>query len=342
MSNLLGFIGRRSLASIGVLIGVSIVIFVIARVIPGDPARIALGPMASPSQVEALRKQLYLDQPLPLQYVEFAKRLVRGDLGVSLYTNRPVVTELAQSFPATVELVLVAALLMVVLGIPLGIVAAYFRDRWPDALARVVSLLGVTTPSFVWAIFLMLLFSYTLGWLPTLGRLSDSVAPPPPVTRMYTVDALLAGDLAVFWDAFEHLLLPAAALALSGLGQAARLTRANVVETLGKPYVEMSRAFGVKERIVAMKYALRPAMIPTLTVLGLDFAAMLGNAFLVEIVFNWPGMARYGVQTILHKDLNGIVGITLVIAAAFLTVNLLVDLLVGWVNPRIRFREGAR
>lgn len=342
MSNLLGFIGRRLLASIGVLIGVSVVIFVIARVIPGDPARIALGPMATAAQVEELRKQLYLDQPLPLQYVEFIKRLVKGDLGVSLYTNRPVVTELAQSFPATMELVLIAGLLMVVLGIPLGIIAAYYRDKWPDATARVLSLFGVTTPSFVWAIFLMLLFSYALGWLPTLGRLSDSLSPPARVTGMYTVDALLARQWVVFWDAFQHVLLPAVAIALSGIGQAARLTRANMLETYGKPYVELVRAFGIKERTVSLKYALRPAMIPTLTILGLDFAAMLGNAFLVEIVFNWPGMARYGVQTILHKDLNGIIGTTLVIAAVFLVVNLLVDLLVGWVNPRIRFRQGAR
>lgn len=341
MSNLLSFIGRRLLASIGVLIGVSILIFVIARVIPGDPARIALGPMASESQVQALREQLYLDQPLPLQYVEFVKRLFQGDLGISLYTNRPVVTELAQAFPATLELVLVAGLLMVVLGIPLGILAAYYRNRWPDAATRVISLFGVTTPSFVWAIFLMLLFSYALGWLPTLGRISFSTTPPPAITGMFTVDALLTGRWATFWDAFLHLLLPASALALAGLGQAARLTRANMVETYGKPYVEMARAFGVRERVLAMKYALRPAMIPTLTVLGLDFAAMLGNAFLVEIVFGWPGIARYAVQTMLHKDLNGIVGVTLVIAAVFLVVNLAVDLLVGWINPRIRFRQGT-
>lgn len=342
MTNLLSFIGRRLLASLGVLVGVSIVIFVIARVIPGDPARIALGPMASAAQVEALRRQLYLDRPLPLQYYEFVKRSLRGDLGVSLYTNRPVVTEIAQSFPATFELMLYAGLMMVVLGVPVGVISAYYRNRWPDAAARVVSLLGVTTPTFVWAIFLMLLFSYALGWLPTLGRLSFGVAPPPAVTGLYTVDALLAGRGDAFWDALRHLLLPSFALALSGLGQAARLTRANMLETLGKPYVEMARAFGVRERTVAMKYAFRPAMIPTLTVLGLDFAAMLGSAFLVENVFGWPGIARYAVQTMLHKDLNGIVGVTLVIAAVFLVVNLVVDLLVGWINPRIRFSQGAR
>src|SRR5690606_4982479 len=179
MTNLLSFIGRRLLASLGVLVGVSIVIFVIARVIPGDPARIALGPMASAAQVEALRRQLYLDRPLPLQYYEFVKRSLRGDLGVSLYTNRPVVTEIAQSFPATFELMLYAGLMMVVLGVPVGVISAYYRNRWPDAAARVVSLLGVTTPTFVWAIFLMLLFSYALGWLPTLGRPSFGVAPPP-------------------------------------------------------------------------------------------------------------------------------------------------------------------
>ncbi|MER3484520.1 MAG: peptide ABC transporter [Meiothermus sp.] len=342
MTNFVSYLVRRLLASIGVLVGVSILIFVIARVIPGDPARIALGPMASKEQVENLRKELYLDRPLPLQYVEFVKRLAQGDLGQSLYTRRAVTTDLAEFFPATLELVLVGGLVMVVLGVPLGILAAYYRNRWPDNTARVLSLLGVVTPSFVWAIFLILLLAYWVAILPVAGRLGDAFVPPPRVTGLVTIDALLAGQWATFWDALKHMILPAVALAMAGLGQAARLTRANLIDIYGKPYVEMARAYGVRESSIAFKYALRPAMIPTLTILGLDFAAMLGGAFLVEAVFNWPGMARYAVQAIIRKDLNAIVGTTLVIAAFFLLINILVDLIVGYINPRIRFRQGGQ
>lgn len=339
MWSFLAYLGRRLIASIGVLFGVSILIFVIARVIPGDPARIALGPMASQEQVRNLRKDLYLDRPLPLQYLEFVVRLAHGDLGISLYSQRAVTTDLAEFFPATLELVLVGGLLMVLLGLPLGILAAFYRNRWPDSAARVFALLGVVTPSFVWAIFLILLLSFWLPILPVAGRLGDAFVSPPRVTGMITLDALLSHQWATLWDALRHIILPALALALAGLGQAARLTRANMLDTYNKPYIEMARAYGVSESAIAFKYALRPAMIPTLTILGLDFAAMLGSAFLVESVFNWPGMARYAVQAIIRKDLNAIVGTTLVIAAFFLLTNILVDLLVGYINPRIRYRQ---
>jgi peptide/nickel transport system permease protein len=342
MSSFLTYLGRRLFASIGVLIGVSILIFVIARVIPGDPARIALGPMASQESVANLRAELYLDRPLPLQYLEFVRRLSQGDLGMSLYTRRPVTTDLAEFFPATLELVIAGGLLMVLLGLPLGVLAARYRNRWPDNVARVVAILGVVTPNFVWAIFLVLLFAYWVAVLPVAGQQGDTFLLPPRATGFLMLDSMLAGQWATFWDALRHLVLPAAALAFAGVGQTARLTRANMLDSYGKPYIEMARAFGLSEMQIATKYALRPAMIPTLTILGLDFAAMLGGAFLIEAVFNWPGMAKYAVQAILHKDLNAIVGTTLVVAVFFLVVNIIVDLIVGYVNPRIRFREEAR
>jgi peptide/nickel transport system permease protein len=342
MGSFLVYLGRRLLASIGVLVGVSILIFVIARVIPGDPARIALGPMASQESVANLRAELYLDRPLPLQYLEFVRRLSQGDLGMSLYTRRAVTTDLAEFFPATLELVIAGGLLMVLLGLPLGVLAARYRNRWPDNVARVVAILGVVTPNFVWAIFLVLLFAYWVAVLPVAGQQGDTFLLPPRATGFLMLDSMLAGQWATFWDALRHLVLPAAALAFAGVGQTARLTRANMLDSYGKPYIEMARAFGLSEMQIATKYALRPAMIPTLTILGLDFAAMLGGAFLIEAVFNWPGMAKYAVQAILHKDLNAIVGTTLVVAVFFLVVNIIVDLIVGYVNPRIRFREEAR
>lgn len=330
------YLAYRLLGAVVVLFGVSVLIFGIARVIPGDPARIALGPAATQEQVERLRERLHLDQPLPIQYWRFLSGVARGDLGMSLYTNRPVALDLRAFFPATLELVLYAGLLMVVLGVPLGLVAARYQDMWPDNVARVIALLGVVTPSFVWAIFLVLIFAYFMDLLPVMGRTGESA--PERITGMHTVDNLLAGDINGFYDSFRHLILPALALSLSGLGQAARLTRANVGEVYHSNFIEMARAYGLPELQVGLKYALKPGMIPTLTVLGLDFAAMLGNAFLVEIVFNWPGMARYGVQAILHKDLNAIVGTVLVISTFFLVVNIIVDLIVGYINPKIRLK----
>ncbi len=330
------YLFRRFLASIIVLFGVSIVIFLMARLIPGDTARIAAGPRATAEMVENIRARLHLDESLPMQYYYFLKGLSEGDLGMSIYTNRAVVRDIAEFFPATFELVLVSGLVMVLVGVPLGILSARYRDGLTDNVARVVALLGVVTPTFVWAIFLMLLFSFALDLLPTIGRLSDGVTPPPRITGLYTVDALVAGQLAVFWDAAIHLILPAVALALTGMGQAARLTRTNMIESFQRPYSEFARAYNFSEREMAFKYALKPAMIPTLTILGLDFAVMLGNAFLVETVFGIGGMARYGIDAIMHKDLNGIIGTVLVIATFFLIVNVVIDLVVAFLNPRVR------
>lgn len=336
-----GFLARRVFAGLIVMVGLSILIFAIARVIPGDPARIALGPMASAKQIELMRVRLHLDQPIPVQYWEFVKGVSRGDLGMSIVTKRSVSIDLAKFLPASLELVFAAGLIMLVIGIPLGILAARYRDTAIDNSSRVFALLGVVSPSFVWAIFLMLVFSYWLGFLPVAGRLLDPLVRPPLVTGMYTVDALLSGQFAAAWDALRHLILPAIALALAGMGQAARLTRANMVESYDRQYIEMARAFSFSETSIALKYALRPALIPTLTILGLDFAALLGNAFLVEKVFNWPGLGRYGVRAMLQKDLNAIVGTVLVIGALFLIVNIVVDLVTAYMNPRIRL-QGRR
>lgn len=338
MHAVLNLLAKRLAMALIVLIGVSILIFVIARVIPGDPARIALGPNATPEQVADLRADLHLDEPILVQYGYFVADVLRGDLGLSLYTNRPVTTDIAQFLPATLELVLVAGLMMVVFGLPLGIWSARYRGRWADNLIRLIALLGVSAPSFVWAVILMLLFAFYLPLFPIAGRISTEFA-IDPVTGFLLVDTLVAGNLRAFADAAWHIALPAFALALSGIGQAARLTRANMVETYDRPYIEMARAYGFSERRIANRYAFKPSLIPSLTIIGLDFAAMLGNAFLVEAIFAWPGLSRYGVQVILRKDLNAIVGTVLVISATFLIVNIIVDLLIAFINPRIRHSQ---
>ncbi|MDO5605412.1 MAG: ABC transporter permease [Paracoccus sp. (in: a-proteobacteria)] len=331
---------HRLAVSALVLVGVSMLIFFIARVVPGDPARIALGPNASQEMVEALREQRHLNDPIIVQYGWFLRDLAQGDLGTSLYTRRPVTQDIATYLPATLELVLVAGALMILIGLPLGRVAARYRGRMPDHAARLIAVLAVCTPAFVWGVILQLLLAYKWPVFPLAGRLSAGVAPPPGMTGFYTVDALLAGQFTTFLNAAHHLILPATALALAGIGQTARLTRSSMAEVYRRPYIDMARAYGFAEGRIARRYAFRPALIPTLTILGLDFAALLANAFLVERVFGWPGLSRYGVEVILRKDLDAIVGTVMVIAAIFLITNLIVDILVSVLNPRIRLSEG--
>lgn len=340
MSPFLRLLAKRLGTSLIVLIGVSLLIFAIARVIPGDPARIALGPNSTAEAVLALREKLHLDASFLTQYGYFLADLARGDLGISLYTNRPVMADIAQFLPATLELVLVSGLMMVAIGLPLGILSARRRGTWVDHTVRLVTMLGVSAPAFVWAVVLMLLFAYFVKLFPIAGRLSDSIT-VPSVTGFMLVDTLLAGNLRAFADAVWHLILPAFALALSGIGQAARLVRSNMVETYERPYIEMAEAYGFPEKRIARRYAFRPSLIPSLTIIGLDFAAMLGSAFLVEAVYAWPGLSRYGVAVILRKDLNAIVGTVLIISAMFLIVNIIVDILVSIINPRIRLSQRA-
>lgn len=336
-----GIIAKRIGTALLVLVGVSMLIFAVARVIPGDPARVALGPNATAEAVASLRAALRLDEPIVVQYWHYMVDLARGDLGVSLYTNRPVTTDIAEFLPATLELIVLAGVMMVAIGLPLGIIAARHRGRWPDHLVRVVSLLGVSAPSFVWAVVLMLIFAFWLQWFPIASRLDDDFD-IARVTGFLLIDTVLAGNWAAFVDALRHLILPAFAIALSGIGQAARLTRANMIETYDRPYIEMAQAYGFSPGRIARVWAFKPSLIPSLTIIGLDFAAMLGSAFLVESVFGWPGISRYGVQVILRKDLNAIVGTVLIIAALFIIVNIIVDLLTAVLNPRIRLAEAGR
>ena len=333
---ILHLLARRLASALIVFVGVSMLIFAIARVIPGDPARIALGPNATQEQVEALRTARHFDRPVPVQYLYFLRDLSHGDLGTSLYTHRPVVQDIAQFLPATLELVLVSGLMMIVLGLPLGVMMARRRGRAADHFGRLVALLGVCTPAFVWGVIFQLVFAYMLPLFPPEARLSAGVTQPPIVTGFMTIDSILALDGRALVDALYHLALPALALALAGIGQTARLTRSSMIEIYRRPYAEMASAYGFPAGRIAWRYVLRPALIPILTILGLDFAAMLANAFLVERVFVWPGLSRYGVEVVLRKDLDAIVGTVLIIAGAFLVANVIVDVLVAAIDPRLR------
>lgn len=333
---LLRFLVRRSAHSFFVLFGLSVVIFVISRVVPGDPARMSVGYRAPQWVVDNLRETMRLNDPLPVQYVYWLGNAVRGDLGMSLVTRRPVANDVRQFFPATLEIALFAGAVMAVGGIALGTVSARYKDRWIDNAVRLIAYMGVVTPSFVFAIVFMLIFGMWLNWLPAIGRLSASTIPPPVVTGLMTVDTLLAGDFRALIDALRHLIMPGLALAMPGLAQAARITRASLTSNLGRDYVAAERSLGIPEREVMWRFVLKPSLIPTVSILGLDFAATIGNAFLVELIFNWPGLSRYGINAMLNKDLNAISAVVLILGLVFVVVNILVDLLVGALDPRIR------
>jgi peptide/nickel transport system permease protein len=340
MSTLL-FVLRRLSHSVFVLVGLSILIFVLARVMPGDPARLTLGPLATSEQVEKLSQEMNLDKPIYLQYYIWLKSALRGDFGKSLITRRPIAQDIATFLPATLELAFAAFIISVVIGQLLGIGAGQARNSWFDNLARMVSYAGVVTPPFVFAIFFLLIFSYALGFVPPVGRLSMALAAPPTVTGFLVLDGMIAGDARVVLDAIMHLILPAASLAMMALAGEARITRSSIADNLGKDYVAAHRVYGIPRRQVMFKYLLKPSIIPTVAIIGLDFAAMLSNAFLVEKVFMWPGFSRYGIDAMLNKDLNAIIVVILVLGVAFLTVNVVVDILIGLLDPRIRFRSGG-
>jgi len=332
------FLVRRVVHSVFVLLGLSIVIFVIARVMPGDPARMAVGARAPQWVVDRIREQMHLNDPLPVQYYYWLRGAVQGDFGLSLVTQRPVTTDIKEFFPASLELVLFSGLMAAVGGIGLGIVAARYKDTWVDNAVRVISYAGIVTPSFVFAILFVLLFGFTLNWFPIIGRLSEQTIAPPIRTGMVTVDALLSGRFDVFLDALRHMVLPALALAMGSIAQEARITRSSMADNLTKDYIAAARALGIAERSVMGKFLLKPSLIPTVSILGLDIAATFSIAFLVELIFNWPGLGRYGMTSMLHKDLNAISAVILVFGAAFVSINILVDIIVAWLDPRIRLR----
>ena len=338
--NLIAFLVRRVVHSVFVLLGLSIVIFGISRIMPGDPARMAVGARAPQWVVDNLREQMHLDEPLYAQYYYWLRDALHGDFGISLVTRRPVADDIKEFFPATFELTLFAGTIMGGVGIFLGTVSARHKDKWIDNVLRVISYLGVVTPSFVFATLFLLVFGMTLNWMPTMGRLSPDVTPPPFITGLITVDSLLTGNLTTFLDALWHLILPGIALAMSGLAQEARITRSTMSDNLTKDYVASERSLGIPEKVIMRRFLLKPSLIPTISILGLDFAGTMSSAFLVELIFNWPGSSRYGINAMLRKDLNAIAAVILILGVVFIAVNILVDLVVAQLDPRIRLAPG--
>ena len=335
------YIGLRLLQSLFVLFGLSLLIFFIARVMPGDPARVALGSLATKEQVQNLREEMHLDKAFPVQYYFWLKSVLHGDLGRSLYTRRPVTTDLKAYIPATIELILISFLMSLVIGQVTGVLAGYFRNSWFDSLSRLISYVGVATPAFAVAIFLLLIFTYVLKFSPTVGRLSLTAAPPPRITSFLILDSVIAGKFGTALEGLRHILLPAASLAVANIAQEGRITRTSIAENLQKDYVTAHIVYGIPRWSILFKYLLRPSLIPTVSVMGLAFAYQLSNAFLVELVFMWPGFSRYAVTVMLNKDLNAIVAVVLVIGVAFSVVNVIVDIVVSFLDPRVRLQRAG-
>jgi ABC-type dipeptide/oligopeptide/nickel transport system permease component len=330
-------IARRLVAAAPTVAGVLVITFLITRALPGDPAAFFAGPAATAEAVEQVRARLGLDRSLLVQFGVYLRDLVRGDLGPALTTGRPVLTELVERLPASLELTACGLLLAVGCGLPLGVLAATRPGSWTDQFCRIVATLGVSLPSFFLGLLLVYVFYFRLGWAPPpLGRLDAFGTEPARITGFFLVDSLLQGDFFTFRAAAAQLVLPSITLGLFALAPLARMTRASMLEALGSEYVRAARAAGLSGTRVLLCYALRNALLPVVTTLGMVFSYLLGINVLVEKVFAWPGIGSFSFEALLAGDYNSVQGFILTMGLLFVLLNLGVDLLYGVIDPRVK------
>jgi peptide/nickel transport system permease protein len=332
---MLRFVVRRLILLVPILLGLSILVFLWIRALPAGPAQSLLGERATPETIAQIERQYGLDKPLHVQYWRYLKTLGEGDLGTTIRSRRPVTDELRERFPATIELTVAALLFAVLLGIPLGFVAAKRYGSWVDHSSLVLSLIGISIPVFFLAILLKYVFAVEFGLLPTVGRISVLIDIDHP-TNFYTLDALIAGDLGAFWDVLKHLMLPAIALGSIPLAIIARITRAAVLDVQNEDYVRTARAKGLAPRIVDVRHIFRNALLPITTIIGLQTGLLLSGAVLTETVFAYPGMGTWLVEAIRQRDFPILQGGILFVSLVFVLVNLVVDISYALINPRIR------
>ncbi len=333
---MLGLLLKRFAAMIPTFVGITLLVFSLIRMIPGDPVEAMSGERGiDPVRHAQLLREFGLDRPLPVQYGEFVWRTLHGDLGVSIVSHEPVMAEFLERFPATLELALCAMLFAALLGIPAGMLAAVKRNTPIDYGVMGVSLAGYSMPIFWWALLLILYFSVYLGWTPVSGRLAIEFD-PPRITGLMLVDALLSGEQGAFRSALSHLILPTIALGTIPLATLARMTRSSMLEVLREDYIRAARAKGLSPLRVVAKHALRNALIPVATVIGLQVGVLLGGAVLTETIFAWPGVGKWLIEAIHRRDYPVVQGGILLCAVLVIAVNLAVDLLYGIINPRIR------
>jgi len=333
--NLKEYILRRLLLMFLVLWGVTSITFLIIYCVPRNPAIAMAGSWARPEQVELFMERWGLNKPLHERYFEWYWLLFHGDLGVSIRTLRPVSTELATHFPATIELATTSMLISLILGIPLGVISAVKRNKFVDNVSRLFSLFGVSTPNFWLGLMLLLIFYHRLGWVGP-GRISSEFTPPPVKTGLYLVDSLLSGDFLLFINSLQHIVLPSLALGLFCMGIVCRMTRSSLLDVLRKDYITAAKARGLPERIVYYKHALKNALIPTVTSVGLLYGALLSGALVIETVFAWPGLGYFAWRSIIKADMPAIMGVVLLISVVYSLVNLIVDISYAFLDPRIR------
>ncbi|OEH91401.1 ABC transporter permease [Bacillus solimangrovi] len=327
---------RRLLMLIPVLLGMSLIVFFLIRAIPGDPAQVILGQQATQEAIEALNKKLGLDQPWYIQYVEYLRGLLTGDLGESIRTNSPISGEIWPYLAATIELSFIAMLIAIVVGVNAGIISAWFQNSWFDYTAMVFALVGVSMPIFWLGLMEQWIFAINLDWLPSTGR--ESVRDPvEAVTHLYLVDTLINGRTDQFVEVLKHLILPGVALGTIPMAIIARMTRSSMLEVMRSDYIRTARAKGMKMFWVVYKHSLKNAVIPVLTVIGLQMGLLLGGAILTETIFGWPGIGRYIYDAIGYRDYPVIQSGILIVAFIFVMINLIVDLLYAAVDPRIKY-----
>lgn len=331
------YIVKRLAASVLLLFGITLIAFALTNVVPGDPAAASLGPIlaADPAAVAAFKERYGLDQPLPVQYMRYLGNLAHGDLGVSEQSHRPVITDLGEYIPASVELAISSTLLVVLVGIGVGTLAALRRNSLFDQLVRILSLSATSAPAFWLGLLALYLLYFKLGWFPGSGRLSVALDPPVHLTGSYVVDSIIEGNFATTVDALQHLLLPAIVLGAYNIGVLIRFTRASVLDVAGEEYIDVARAKGLSP-ISVSRHVLRAALPSVISIVGVMFADVLTGTVLVETVFAWPGVGRYAFHSATTLDLPAIMGVTLFVAVVFVTVNLAVDLIYGIIDPRLR------
>jgi len=333
---MLRLIATRLLSALPNLAGVVVITFLLTRALPGDPAAYFAGAAATQEAIAQVRTQLGLDKPLLEQFFIYVAGLARGDMGLSLTTGQPVAQELLARLPASLELVLLALLLACAIALPLGVLAATRPGSWIDQLCRLVTTAGVSLPTFFTGLLLAYVFYFLLGWAPSpMGRLDPMYSPPATVTGLYLVDAALAGDGAMWWASLKQLILPVLTMAIFVLAPIARMTRASMLAVLSADFIRTARASGLSRGTVLVTYALRNALLPVVTTLGMVFGFMLGSSVIVEKVFGWPGVGSYAIDALTASDYAPVQGFVLAMGVLFVLLNLLVDLLYGLIDPRV-------
>ena len=336
----LKFVLRRLVYLVVMLLGVATMVFILTKLIPGDPtvANLSQRALGDPEIVAAFRAKYGLDQPIIVQYFKYIGNLLHLDLGTSIRTNNAVLAELKRCFPATFELALFSIIIAAIFGILFGVISAIKRNSIIDQIVRAISVTGVSIPSFWFALLVLFFFYYKLQIMPGPGRLGNAFSAPANVTGLYVIDSLLEGDPAKAWDAFRHLVLPGCVLAAFTMGLITRTTRSNILDVMSTDYIRTAKAKGLSSTALILKHALGNALIPVLTVIGLGLGNLLGGMVLVETIFNWPGVGQFAYESVLSNDFPSIIGVSILIALNYMIINTIVDILYGFIDPRVRIQ----